>query len=81
VYKFLQFSTSFEINRNINSKRQPRNLKRFLTFSKYETKISKCKTPRCGSYNINFEGGSFIFKKGFHFDVRQNMNDYKFCCR
>jgi len=67
-----------EQNRIINSKRQPKNLKRQLCFSKFEssnntTGVSKCNTPRCGTCNIIIEGKSFTFKNGFRFEIRTDM--------
>ena len=63
----------------INSKRQPKNLKRLLTFSKFDSicsipKVSKCNTPRCGTCNMIIECSTFTFRNGFVFTVRANMN-------
>lgn len=63
----------------INSKRQPKNLKRLLICSKFESvvdkpKVSKCKTPRCGTCDILIECSTFTFKNDFTFTVRTNMN-------
>jgi len=66
-------------NKIINSKRQPRNLKRLLCTSRYDSKeqlpcITKCMIPRCGTYNDIVECNTYVFKNGFRFKIKSNMN-------
>lgn len=65
----------------INSKRQPKNLKRILTCSKFDDcdstdtpKVSKCTTPRCGTCSMITECSTVVFKNGLKFTVKRNMN-------
>lgn len=64
----------------INSKRQPKNLKRLLCSSRFESSeernhsVSKCNIPRCGTCSILIEGSSYTFKNGFTFNVHFDMN-------
>ena len=63
----------------VNSKRQPKSLKSILCKSKFGMnnsvyKISKCNTPRCGTCNLIIECESYVFKNGFRFTFKQNMN-------
>ena len=61
----------------INSKRQPRNLKRILCKSTFESdqvhKVNKCNDLRCGTCNILQEGSSYTFD-GHIFHVNCNMS-------
>ena len=63
----------------INSKRQPKNLKRILTSSKFdyissETKVSKCGDKRCKTCLDLTEGTEISFNNGKRFEVKRNMN-------
>ena len=63
----------------INSKRQPKNLKIKLTFSKFdyissETKVSKCGDKRCKTCPELTEGTEISFSNGKRFEVKRNMN-------
>ena len=66
----------------INSKRQPKNLKRILTSSKFdsifsEAKISKCEDKRCKTCKTCpdvTEGTEISFNNGKRFEVKRNMN-------
>ena len=63
----------------INSKRQPKNLKRILSKSKFdfipkEACVSKCGTPRCKTCPDILEGSTIKLKTGKQFTVKQDMN-------
>ena len=63
----------------INSKRQPKNLKRILTSSKFdyissEIKVSKCGDKRCKTCPDLTEGTEISFNNGTRFGVKRSMN-------
>lgn len=63
----------------INSRRQPPNLKRLLTKSKFESeetefKVTKCGDKRCGTCAYIDEGNSITFKSGTTFRINASMN-------
>ena len=63
----------------INSKRQPKNLKRILTSSKFdsnilEARVSKCGDKRCKTCPDLIQGKEITFVNGKHFEVKSNMN-------
>jgi len=63
----------------INSKRQPKNLKRLLTSSRFDSgeispSVLKCNVPRCGTCNLLIEGQTYKFKNSFEFSVKKSMN-------
>ena len=66
----------------IKSHRQPKNLKKLITRTKFEEKlndmppsISKCGRSNCGILgNILVEGESFKFKNGPLFKLKSNMD-------
>ena len=63
----------------INSKRQPKNLKRILMSSKFDyislqTKVSKCGDKRCKICPDLTEGTEISFNNGKRFEVKRNMN-------
>ena len=69
----------FSKHRVINCKRQPKNLKQILCRSKFESQnvipcVSSCNTPRCGTCKLIIQCSTFVFKNGFKFTVRENMN-------
>lgn len=62
----------------INSKRQSKSLKRYLTSSKFDFNetvpiVKKCTDKRCMTMNL-IEESSIYFKNGKHFTVKQNMS-------
>lgn len=63
----------------INCKRQPKNLKRILCASKFdsevrETSVTKCMQKRCKTCDIIIDCQSYTFKNGFHFKIKTDMN-------
>ena len=63
----------------INSKRQPKNLKRILTSSKFETQqqtpgVTKCRRSRCKTCPDLIEGTHVTFNNGKTFHVKANMS-------
>ena len=63
----------------INSKRQPKNLKQFLSSSKFDytnspPTIQKCTDKRCRTCPDLIEGTSVVFNNGKKFTVKQNMS-------
>lgn len=66
-----------EQSKIINSKRQPKNLKRILCKPKLQTgeefKVKKCKEPRCGTCDILLEGHSYDFN-GKQFKINSPMS-------
>jgi hypothetical protein len=64
----------------INSKRQPKSLKKILTKAKFEmckseAKVSKCPDKRCGTCPYLIEAGSFTFRgQTQEFKINQSMN-------
>ncbi|XP_071172172.1 uncharacterized protein [Mytilus edulis] len=63
----------------INSKRQSKSLKRYLTSSKFDFNetvpiVKKCTDKRCMTCPNLIEESSIYFKNGKHFTVRQNMS-------
>lgn len=63
----------------INSRKQPKNLKRLLTTSKFEKnttlpQITKCGDKRCKLCSILIEGTHIILNNSEKFTVKQNMN-------
>lgn len=62
----------------IKSKRQPNNLKRFLTKAKfnsdYHHEVKRCNRPNCGLCIHLLEGNSITFNCGRKFDVHESMN-------
>ncbi|OOY72080.1 GIY-YIG nuclease family protein [Solemya velum gill symbiont] len=63
----------------IKSRRQPRNLKKYLTRAKFETKessdfsVEKCGDSRCGTCYFLETGKTKTFKNGKIFHIRSNM--------
>jgi len=63
----------------INSKKQSKSLKRYLTSSKFDFTetvpiVKKCTDKRCMTCPNLIEESSIYFKNGRHFTVRQNMS-------
>ena len=63
----------------INSKRQPTNLKRFLSSSKFNfhessPSVKKCTDKRCMTYPSLIEGTSFTFTNGRTFTFMQDIS-------
>ena len=63
----------------INSKRQPKNLKGFLSSSKFDfhessPSVKKCTDKRCMTCPSLIEGTSFTFKNGRTFTVMQDIS-------
>ena len=65
--------------KTINSKRQPKNLKRLLSSSKFDfipciPSVKKCSDKRCKTCPNIIEGSTISFKNGKNFTVRQDMS-------
>ena len=65
--------------KTINSKRQPKNLKRLLSSSKFDfnpsvPSVKKCSDKRCKTCPNIIEGSSITYKNGKNFSVRQQMS-------
>ena len=63
----------------INSKRQPKNLKRILTSSRFDfneikPSVQRCSDKRCRTCPSLIEGNLFTFKNGKQFSVKQNIS-------
>ena len=63
----------------INSKRQPKNLKRILTSSKFDSqehtpRVTKCNRRRCKTCPDLIEGTNITFNNGKSFHVKANMS-------
>ena len=63
----------------INSKRQPKNLKRILTNSRFDftevgPSVQRCSDKRCRTCPSLIEGNSITFINGKHFTVRQSIS-------
>ena len=63
----------------INSKRQPKNLKGFLSSSKFDfhessPSVKKCTNTRCMTCPSLIEGASLTFKDGLTFTVMQDIS-------
>jgi hypothetical protein len=87
-YNIFHFMKQIEFNLNsmknvlqkkkiINRKRQPKNLKGFLSSSKFDfhessPSVKKCTDKRCMACPSLIEGTSFAFKNGRTFTVMQN---------
>lgn len=71
------FSKIFEKQKFINSKRQPKNLRRILTKSNFtektDYKVTKCQDPRCGTCPYIKSGQKFNFS-GKEFTINNNMS-------
>lgn len=71
------FSKIFEKQKFINSKRQPKNLRRILTKSNFtektDYKVTKCQDPRCGTCPYIKTGQKFNFS-GKEFTINNNMS-------
>ena len=66
-------------SKSINSKRQPKNLKRILTSSKFDSNISETRVSRCGDRRCKTcpdltVGKEITFLNNKRFEVRSNMN-------
>ena len=70
-------SKIFKNRKFINSRRQPKNLRRILTKSSFkettEFHVTKCQDPRCGTCPYIRQGQSFNFN-GKQFTVNNNMS-------
>ena len=63
----------------VNSKRQPKNLKRILTSSKFDfceasPSVKKCSDKRCLTCPNLIEGSTIVFSNGKQFTVKQTMS-------
>ena len=64
----------------VNSRRQPNNLKKFLTMAKFtndpsmQYNVSKCEDKKCKLCDHIYVGNSFKFSNGDIFKVNANMN-------
>ena len=66
------------INELINSKRQPKNFKKFLTSAKFNNQevigVKKCENSKCGVCNVLIEGKEYYFKNATKaFEIRKNL--------
>ena len=62
----------------LKSKRQPYNLKRFLTKAKFTSndtcEVRKCTRPNCGLCTYLLKGNSFAFNCRMNFKIHENMS-------
>ena len=79
LYQSEKMKNILQKKKIINSKRQPKNLKRILSTSKFDLNdsspsVRKCTDKRCLTCKTIIDRSTYIFKNGKHFTVKQELS-------